>query len=63
MSSPEDTTPASGASAFTTTQWTVVLAAGDTHNPQAAAALEHLCQLYWRPVYNLIPDLRAALSS
>lgn len=39
------------ASWFTTTHWSVVLAAGDVGSPQQAGALEMLCQTYWRPLY------------
>lgn len=36
---------------FATTHWTVVLAAGQRHSPQADAALEQLCRTYWFPLY------------
>jgi len=37
---------------FVTTQWTVVLAAGDhASNSNAREALEQLCQTYWYPLY------------
>jgi len=36
---------------FTTTHWSVVLAAGLTDAPQAAEALEQLCRGYWYPLY------------
>jgi RNA polymerase sigma-70 factor (ECF subfamily) len=36
---------------FATTHWTVVLAAGNRHAPQADRALEELCQIYWYPLY------------
>jgi RNA polymerase sigma-70 factor (ECF subfamily) len=36
---------------FNTTHWSVVLSAGDTASPQAAAALDDLCQRYWYPLY------------
>jgi len=39
-----------GPVAFTTTQWSVVLAAqGPT--PLAQAALDKICRTYWRPFY------------
>jgi RNA polymerase sigma-70 factor (ECF subfamily) len=42
-----------GAVAFTTTHWSVVLAAqGDS--PAAKEALEKLCRAYWRPVYSFV---------
>ena len=42
--------PASAAQ-FTTTHWSVVLAAGQPDSPQAQAALETLCRTYWYPLY------------
>ena len=36
---------------FTTTHWSVVLAAGQAESPQAAEALEKLCRTYWYPLY------------
>ena len=36
---------------FATTHWTVVLAAGQRHTPQADGALEELCRTYWFPLY------------
>lgn len=36
---------------FTTTHWSVVLAAGDQHSPQSTDALERLCRAYWFPLY------------
>ncbi len=36
---------------FATTRWSVVLAAGRGASPQASAALEDLCQIYWYPLY------------
>lgn len=36
---------------FATTHWTIVLAAGRRHDPQADRALEQLCQTYWFPLY------------
>jgi RNA polymerase sigma factor (sigma-70 family) len=39
-----------GAMAFTTTHWSVVLAA-QGESPAAQRALEILCQTYWRPLY------------
>jgi RNA polymerase sigma factor (sigma-70 family) len=40
-----------GADWFTTTHWSVVLAAGQTSLPGAQQALEALCQTYWYPLY------------
>lgn len=42
-----------GAVAFTTTHWSVVLAARGP-SPAAEQALEKLCRTYWRPVYGLV---------
>jgi hypothetical protein len=36
---------------FATTHWTVVLAAGKRHTPQADVALEELCRTYWFLLY------------
>jgi DNA-directed RNA polymerase specialized sigma24 family protein len=36
---------------FQTTRWSVVSAAGDHLCPNAAEALEALCQIYWYPLY------------
>jgi len=37
--------------AFTTTRWSLVVAAADPGHPQSAAALSELCAAYWYPVY------------
>ena len=42
-----------GALAFTTTQWSVVLAA-QGESPEADAALEKLCRTYWWPLYGFV---------
>ena len=39
---------------FATTHWTVVLEAGRSDSPQAAAALETLCRAYWYPLYSFV---------
>lgn len=36
---------------FTTTHWSVVLAAKGSDTPEAAEALEHLCRTYWPALY------------
>ncbi len=43
-----------GAAGFETTQWSVVLAAAGDSSPQAATALEKLCQIYRYPLYAFI---------
>jgi RNA polymerase sigma factor (sigma-70 family) len=39
---------------FQTTHWSVVLAAGDATSPDVHAALAHLCQTYWLPIYAFV---------
>ena len=36
---------------FTTTHWTIVLAAGDQSSPDYTRALNVLCETYWYPLY------------
>ena len=36
---------------FASTQWSLILAAGDRSSSQGAAAFASLCRLYWRPLY------------
>jgi RNA polymerase sigma-70 factor (ECF subfamily) len=43
----------SGAVAFATTHWSVVLEA-QGESPAAQEALEKLCRTYWRPIYSFI---------
>jgi len=43
--------PGTGAGQFTTTHWSVVLAAAREPSPEAAQALAQLCQAYWYPLY------------
>lgn len=43
-----------GRGLFDTTHWSVVLAAGDSGNPESREALAVLCQSYWYPVYVLV---------
>src|ERR1051325_3643434 len=40
-----------GGGVFLTTHWSVVVRAGDSRSPDAAAAMERLCQTYWYPLY------------
>jgi RNA polymerase sigma factor (sigma-70 family) len=42
-----------GGVAFTTTHWSIVLAA-QGRSPAAEGALENLCRTYWRPVYGFV---------
>lgn len=39
------------AAEFTTTHWSLILAAGETSSPRSVAALEDLCRTYWYPLY------------
>ena len=39
---------------FTTTHWSVVLAAEQTGTPQSSEALENLCRTYWYPLYAFV---------
>src|SRR6266566_1148865 len=43
----------SGAVAFATTHWSVVLTAQD-ESPAAQEALEKLCRTYWRPIFSFV---------
>ena len=43
--------PGHEARRFVTTCWTEVLLASDQETPGAREALEHLCRLYWYPIY------------
>lgn len=36
---------------FTTTHWSLILAAGHSQTPEAQEALETLCRTYWFPIY------------
>jgi RNA polymerase sigma factor (sigma-70 family) len=40
-----------GGQSFTTTHWSLVLAAGHGSRPDAGAALATLCEAYWHPLY------------
>ncbi len=46
-----DPSSQNSAAQFTTTHWSVVIAAGGSDPPQAAEALEKLCHVYWYPIY------------
>ena len=37
--------------AFSTTHWSVVLAAGTSETSEARDALSTLCEKYWQPLY------------
>ena len=46
--------PATRAPVFVTTHWSVVLTATGADTTQAQAALEHLCRMYWYPIYHFV---------
>src|SRR6187401_3368947 len=39
------------AGVLVTTHWSVVVRARDSQSPEAASAMERLCQTYWYPLY------------
>src|SRR5262245_46870014 len=43
--------PTHAGAQFTTTHWSVILAAGRDSSPGAREALERLCRTYWYPLY------------
>jgi len=45
---------ARGPANFRTTHWSVVLLAGQEHEPNSAEALEQLCRAYWPPIYAFV---------
>ena len=54
MASNESRRPATRAPVFVTTHWSVVLTATGADTTQAQAALEHLCKMYWYPIYHFV---------
>jgi RNA polymerase sigma factor (sigma-70 family) len=50
-STPSPGQSAASSGSFVATRWTVVLAAGHKEGPEADAALEQLCRVYWYPLY------------
>ena len=54
MSSPASEHAPGAAQWFSTTHWSVVLAARQGGTPGTAAALEKLCRTYWPPLYAYI---------
>jgi len=46
--------PEKHADRFSTTHWSLVVAAGEGQDPRARRALDILCRAYWYPVYALI---------
>ena len=54
MAGIDQPTTGAGAAQFTTTHWSVVLAARDTASPEADVALAELCRTYWYPLYAFV---------
>src|SRR5262245_4781799 len=56
MASPEGPSEVGGAKGvvFATTHWSAIVHAGDSQSPEAAVALERLCQAYWYPLYAFV---------
>jgi RNA polymerase sigma factor (sigma-70 family) len=54
MANQNQTTFGDGGGQFATTHWSVVLAAGHSHDARARAALESLCRTYWYPLYAFV---------
>lgn len=54
MSTSDNASVAGTPARFATTNWSVVLAAGDAAAPQSRQALASLCQGYWYPLYAYI---------
>src|SRR5438094_4661022 len=48
---PESEIRCPGRTAFTSTHWSVVLAAAQSGAPDDVSALEKLCRTYWYPLY------------
>lgn len=46
--------PTTRAPVFVTTHWSLVLDATGTDTAKAQAALEHLCRMYWYPIYHFV---------
>jgi RNA polymerase sigma factor (sigma-70 family) len=53
-SGPPSAHPGTGSPVFSTTHWSVVLAAGHDSAPGAREALEKLCRAYWYPLYTFV---------
>jgi RNA polymerase sigma factor (sigma-70 family) len=50
----ETATTLPGGAEFSTTRWTLVVAAGDAQNPKSGKALATFCQTYWMPLYAFV---------
>ncbi len=48
---PAESETGSQAAIFSTTHWSVVVEAGGSDSPEAAAAVASLCRVYWYPLY------------
>jgi RNA polymerase sigma factor (sigma-70 family) len=54
MAATDRLTGGSAVAQFTTTRWSVVLAAGGATSPQGDVALAELCRTYWYPLYAFV---------
>jgi RNA polymerase sigma-70 factor (ECF subfamily) len=54
MRAPGPETTAAERAGFTSTHWSVVLAAGQDTSPEKSQALERLCRTYWYPLYAFV---------
>ena len=54
---PDARTEPAKAEVFSTTHWSVVLAAGQCLRPDAQVAVERLCRTYWYPLYAYVRRL------
>mgnify|MGYP001587770787 CR=1 FL=1 len=54
MPGPESSPPGGPASAFATTQWSLILHAARPDSPEGARALASLCATYWYPLYAFV---------
>jgi RNA polymerase sigma factor (sigma-70 family) len=60
MPDAEDSSQPAQQSAFVTTHWSVVLAAGQADSSLVRAAMEKLCSAYWYPLYVFVRRLGQA---
>lgn len=59
MAQPADTTMGGGNRQFPVTRWSLIRAAADRNSPACRTALEHLCELYWKPAYAYVRASRS----
>lgn len=59
MSSRKDTDLGGVPNRFPSTRWSMILESRDRDSPARQEALDHLCRLYWKPVYAYIRASRS----